>query len=117
MNFDPTQETWRVSETHLDLLVLPSNQPIGQFAEENLDDLRGPPGDTPERTDRFARDDARARLASAAPDMARVLLAVEWLGFAEGCPECGASKSDPVPYMHNGDCALDLALRKAGVRP
>ena len=65
--------------------------------------------DAVESTD--AGDVARARLASAAPDMARVLLACEW---ADGgrCPVCVGRPST----LHDTACALDLSLRKAGVR-
>lgn len=61
---------------------------------------------------------ARAELAAAAPDMARVLLAVEWAGrSSQGgddgmCPACDRWKE----RGHMPDCALDAALRKAGVR-
>ena len=64
---------------------------------------------------------ARARLASAAPDMVRVLLACEW-AWCEGrewkvCPSC--SNDEPNDSRRSGhalDCALDACLRKAGVR-
>jgi len=57
---------------------------------------------------------ARQRLASAAPDMARVLLEIEYspndgIWF---CPSCDCRVTDG----HAPDCALDAALRKAGVR-
>lgn len=69
-------------------------------------------------------------LIAAAPDMARVLLAIEWAGRAgpagdirAACPSCGADRSEmydgrgPVVVVdHDADCALDAALRKAGVR-
>jgi hypothetical protein len=57
----------------------------------------------------------RMDLAAAAPDMARVLLAIEWSDTAnepDGCPSCG----EPKHIGHDVDCALDAALRKAGVR-
>jgi hypothetical protein len=64
--------------------------------------------------DRRIGYEADAKLMAAAPDMARVLLAVEWGGLtdpcAHVCPACGRSE-------HTPDCALDAALRKAGVRP
>jgi hypothetical protein len=84
------------------------------------------------------RGDGRAPLASAAPDMARVLLAVEWSGKVdyvgdggyECCPSCcgvapGFERlTDAVDDIargrsvagHKRDCVLDAALRKAGVR-
>jgi hypothetical protein len=76
-----------------------------------------------------ADDAARAKLASAGPEMARALLAVEWSGgnlshvpeAVAYCPDCGA-----VPWIeatsgrrvgnHEGDCVIDAALRKAGLR-
>lgn len=54
----------------------------------------------------------RARLAAAAPDMACVLLAVEW-SSESACPICQAYEYEG---KHKPDCALDAALRKAGVR-
>jgi hypothetical protein len=65
-------------------------------------------------------DEDRARLASAAPDMVRVLLAVEWEGgdsFAF-CPSCGGLRDglSGEPPGHRADRDLDAALRKAGVR-
>jgi hypothetical protein len=59
-------------------------------------------------------DEDRALLMAAAPDMARVLLAVEWGGEHEValCPTCAQWKKDG----HASDCKLDSALRKAGVR-
>lgn len=51
------------------------------------------------------------RLASAAPDLVRVLLAIEWDGPYGRCPICCES-SQP----HDPDCRLDAALKKAGVR-
>lgn len=64
---------------------------------------------------------ARVLLAAAAPDMARVLLAIEWAGavgerfdgFDPACPSCLTEK---FTGKHAPDCALDAALRKAGVR-
>ncbi len=77
---------------------------------------------------------ARAELAAAAPDLARALLAVEWEGgwtqdsggstkqgracsicgelLEQICPTCEGTRSTG----HGPDCALDDALRKAGVR-
>lgn len=57
---------------------------------------------------------ARARLAAAAPDLVRALLAVEFAtydGAERWCPWCssyGVSSHDP-------DCLRQAALRKAGV--
>ena len=63
----------------------------------------------------------RIRLMAAAPDLVRALLAVEWEGdecettgtFVSCCPECCALASSGV---HEPDCSLDAALKKAGVR-
>jgi hypothetical protein len=60
-----------------------------------------------------------AQLVAAAPEMARLLLQMEWAGrFGYG------GESDPAcffcnvfeGYAHKSDCALDAALKKAGVR-
>lgn len=66
-------------------------------------------------------DEARCKLAAAAPDMARVLLALEWSGMAWDssggslrCPSCRSQ--DVIGKRHAPGCALDDALRKAGVR-
>ena len=66
----------------------------------------------------------RGHLASAAPDMARVLLEIEWRAGEFGdpdaggrCPSClGYEPSGSPDDGHHVDCALDAALRKAGVR-
>lgn len=76
--------------------------------------------------------EARARLMAAAPDMARVLLAVEWSDHDEEgskCPSCGAPEYVPparydaageyIGYTegtHEADCALKAAIEKAGLR-
>lgn len=63
----------------------------------------------------------RFRLAAAAPDMARVLLAVEASGVRHQrqCPSCfrhNPGNPPPSDVEHAPNCALDAALRKAGVR-
>jgi len=66
----------------------------------------------------------RYQLAAAAPDMARVLIAIEWrYPYEHGgvCPACDCFNPDgdaPIGYAkgHEEDCPLDAALRKAGVR-
>lgn len=67
----------------------------------------------------------RLRLAAAAPDLVRALLAVERQGVNldgdAACPACGGDardSTDPPTHsvMHASDCLLDAALRKAGVR-
>lgn len=52
------------------------------------------------------------RLAAAAPDLFRALLAVEWSANPGGreCPTC----SGMTGLGHEPDCALDAALKKAG---
>lgn len=81
--------------------------------------------------------DARARLAAAAPDLVRALLAVEWSGAvgtppdAIGCISCGGVHPDhataacvermygflrqQVSVGHRDGCVVAAALRKAGV--
>lgn len=56
------------------------------------------------------RQHARAKLASAAPALARALLAMEYDAHGGCCPSCRGTG------YHKGWCALDAALRKAGVR-
>lgn len=68
--------------------------------------------------------DARARLAAAAPDLVRALLAVEWVAVdcESMCVWCGAHAEDrytrdgwtPIGE-HEDDCQRQAALRKAGV--
>ena len=75
---------------------------------------------------RVGHQNARARLASAAPDMARVLLEAEWgdrdsteWGSWAVCFSCGGTKPDEPGHRdtgHKPDCGLDAALRKAGLR-
>lgn len=71
----------------------------------------------------------RARLAAAAPEMARLLLEKEWSGgdvnYATGsgrmwlpkCLVCGGVKAHPQAGSsgHRKDCRLVAVLRKAGV--
>jgi hypothetical protein len=69
-----------------------------------------------------------ARLAACAPEMARMLLAIEWNGHEEDsiergrnestCPMCGALEMGEQGSFraHRPDCAIDALLRKAGVR-
>ena len=73
----------------------------------------------------------RGRLAAAAPDMARVLLAIEWVDtsgeYQERCPSCQCRTELPPdgrvgalvklhPGEHSASCELVAALRKAGLR-
>jgi len=64
-------------------------------------------------------NESTCRLASAAPDLVRALLAVE--ARESQCPVCDAECywDDNLSNLikpHTKDCALDAALRKAGVR-
>lgn len=67
-----------------------------------------------------ADDVARARLAAAAPEMARVLLSLEWRAADERalmcCESCGGVREVDGGKGHVADCALVAVLRKAGVR-
>lgn len=67
-------------------------------------------------------DPERAKLAAAAPDLYRALLAVQWSGWetfgGDGlescCPSCGAlGTGSGVLEKHKYECALDAALKKA----
>ena len=64
-----------------------------------------------------AVDGERAKLAACAPEMARMLLAVEWQGYMPhmkstgSCPSCEGDEPRHAP-----DCAFDALLRKTGVR-
>lgn len=66
------------------------------------------------------QNEARDQLASAAPDMARVLLALEWTqdyrDDVRSCPVCGGWETGGLNAGHEKNCTLDAALRKAGVR-
>lgn len=57
----------------------------------------------------------RLRLASAAPEMVRALLLVEWNGGAGrgDCSDCEADRYLDGGH-HASDCDLDAALTKAG---
>lgn len=103
---------------------------------ERAGSMRMPDGDAhfgPLAGDVSEDNVARARLASAAPEMARVLLDTEWSGWdgenGMACPSCGAPAWVPpirhdadgkyvghTEGTHRPDCPLDSALRKAGIR-
>jgi hypothetical protein len=57
-----------------------------------------------------ARNTGRAKLASAAPDMARMLLTIQWGvdGFCWSCRE-------DMTRKHKPDCEWVRVMRKAGV--
>jgi hypothetical protein len=67
-----------------------------------------------------------ARLAAAAPELVRALLALEWSAWSRfapdvaTCPACmGSEPGARAPETlegHRADCIVDAALRKAGVR-
>ena len=61
------------------------------------------------------QSEARNRLASAAPDMARNLAWLEWswesIYHAVCCPRCSGGRAKG----HAADCELDRALTKAGL--
>ena len=78
-------------------------------------------GDMPDWSE---HNNARAKLAACAPEMARMLLAVEWKGDAgdwgPACPFChalepGLGNPGSVPG-HRAGCELNALLKKAGVR-
>ena len=104
----PHEETWYAEKQSLVRKRAPKPDSMFAFLEDAVEDGEG-------------GDIARARLASAAPDMARVLLACEW-AWCEGrewkvCPSCSNDEpNDSRRSGHASDCALDAALRKAGVR-
>jgi hypothetical protein len=58
---------------------------------------------------------ARARLAACAPEMARLLLSIEWDGVL-GCPVCSSYPPLTGTAGHKQGCALAAVLRKAGVK-
>ncbi len=88
----PWEETWRQSEAY----------PEDVFGREGGDILF----EGVECSDQ-AHSHARAQLAAAAPEMARLLLELEW-DHAE-CNICGGT------HEHESDCRLVAVLRKAGV--
>lgn len=87
------EETWTAAGPHVE-----SDAPeAGEFLRSTLEHEPSSEG--------------RARLAAAAPDLVRALLVAEqWSG---ACVCCG--KLHRV-HGHHATCALDAALRKAGVR-
>lgn len=66
----------------------------------------------------------RAGYTLGARELGEVLLAIEWGAFDNWgepiCPSCHASQFEDLahtrPSKHAPDCALDAALRKAGLR-
>lgn len=120
----PHEEQWRVHPIHSDQVILEHDDGTHEaimFADNDKVRSHGP-----ERIDGYGDADARAQLAAAAPEMARVLLS-----YAQGKLdwECPACKKDLFPNdgddtdhivaltRHASDCALMGVLRKAGVLP
>lgn len=97
-------ETWSVEEDDGgEVIALPTDS--GGFAPL----VRGP-----------WTTGAQMRLASAAPEMARVLLEIEW-SARDGtmCPSCNgdiAPAYAAAEFGHADACELDAAIRKAGLR-
>lgn len=117
------EETWRLDAEHPTTsgaeIVWEGSVGAGrsvQFGKEC-----GPTGESWHEANE--QDVARARLASAAPDMARVLLEIEWQYRERSdppqCPVClGERPRDSKPWRggHVEGCSLEAALIKAGVR-
>lgn len=117
MNFDPKplEETWAA--------IFPYEDPDGGTWEVVLEGTEVLRADVPH--------ESVARLAAAAPEMARLLLEIQWSSRDEGgstCPSCYAEAYVPPArydadgkYLgytegtHDPDCALAAVLRKAGV--
>lgn len=94
----PTSEEWRPSYEH----VWSKGLHIGRFSTAVGQE----------------RANARARLASAAPDLLRELRAVEWTrhpGGYDRCPTCTAcfAEEESDTRAHREGCTLDAAIRKA----
>lgn len=116
------EETW-VLEEHGNMIMTPyasgGMYPIGSFpTSQSRSDLR-------------LLERSRAALASAAPEMARLLLAAEWSGTRGWGPPCcpwceGFAPDEQGEYGkytkvanntgHRSDCELLAVLRKAGLR-
>jgi hypothetical protein len=98
------EETWRAVLSPLDGVY-----DIGPLAGERM---------IPDGTIELAtRNLDMAMLAAAAPDMARVLIALE--ATSRGCPSCGSfgprPNYEPGTGVHSHGCTLVVALKKAGV--
>ena len=106
MTFDPTRETWTVRGQHIYVETHPVNW-IGMFESDTGID----PNDTtdPDASPTLENSEARARLAAAAPDMARVL---------KDFTAADVERILDAPYgVALGTLAdADDALRKAGAR-
>lgn len=97
-------ETWDADGKHVDLAGDTTPFSIGKFDEMN------------------GMDEARAQLASCAPEALRMLESMEWAGCAQfgvddtGEPCCPACGSLADGGKHEAGCALVAILKKAGLR-
>jgi hypothetical protein len=100
----PHEETWTADA---DTVVGPDGAAVATFWATHADEAS------------FLE---RTKLAAAAPDLVRALLAVEWSGDASAsrCPGCLGVKPGVAAYTkyegHSERCPVDAALRKAGAR-
>lgn len=63
--------------------------------------------------DGYGMTEERAKLAACAPELARLILAVEWeWGYGDRCPWCKNGKEPG----HDPACSMLAVLRKAGLR-
>lgn len=127
----PWEETW-VVQRYVVELADDEGHHIGQFIDDEAEHTNA------------SIDRDRARLAAAAPDMARLLLAMQWAGCtgsppgdgcSAACAECGAEPpsttivpphtginrgDEPLRIVHSdgrheSGCEWARVLRKAGV--
>lgn len=76
-------------------------------------------GDCVWASEGYDGDAERMKLAACGPEMARMLLALEWDEPGDGgiCRVCSGRKwTDGLPKEHEPDCAWLALMRKAGVR-
>lgn len=85
---------------------------IGSFGEYDY----GCPSDPGVTLDVREVDSDRAKLASAAPDMARLLLKLECvdMDYMQACPLCWAELKHGE--VHSGSCEWVRVMNKAGIR-
>lgn len=103
----PHEETWTLDPKEAGVVLCPV--PIHEEQRNHIlmAPINGEPGDS------------RAKLAACAPEMARMLLALE-VDSLDGdeypaCPVCGGTVSQKKAF-HFSACAIDGLLKKAGVR-
>jgi hypothetical protein len=115
------EETWDERGERIDLCE--EQKPYGVVAVKMIATFHCTEGDCTEA--------ARAKLAAAAPDMARLLLELQAVDTSDGeyrerCPSCQdktmlppdgkiGTPYDVHPGEHSKDCKLIAVLRKAGV--